>query len=296
MSAPPTTRFAAAWITDTANQIILDLSNSAALPYAVTDLDPGMPAIRASASDAPGRPGSINLTRFFGARAVTLGLVADDDSARRALMTTLSELADPAQRFYLVVQVPEWGTGQWRMLLVADQFSMPLTYSDADLTAGWQAPGGVWESAVELTRNVLLGGVQTGGKTYPLSYPRDYGTGSAPGSGVITIKQNQPTPPTIKIFGPVTAPAIANATTGATIAFASTFTIAANQYVAIDCSGDTSPRVTANSDPTLSREQFIDWSQSNLWWLASGPNQIQFTGTGASAVTQAVLTWRERRL
>ena len=292
MTAPPTTRFPAAWITDTDNQVILDLSNSATLPYAVTEIDPGMPAIRASVNDAPGRYGSVNVTRYFGARAVTAGFVSDE-SGRRTLMNTLSELADPSQRFYLVVSIPEWGTGQWRMLLVADQFSMPLTYSDSDVQAGWQAPDGVWESLTLGSRTIFPGGVQVGGKVYPLSYPRDYGSGTPPGSAVITIAQNLATPTKIRIYGPVTAPSISNATTGATVAFASTFTIAAGQYVSIDTGAGT---VLANDDPSLSRLQFVDWSQSDLWWLMSGTNQIQFTGTGLSAVSQTVLTWRERRI
>lgn len=296
MSAPPITRFPAAWITDINGDVILDLSNSSTLPYSVTDIDPGMPAIRASVNDAPGRSGTVNLTKYFGARAVTVGF-SSDEVGRRTLMNTLSRLADPSQRFYLVASVPEWGTDQWRLQIVADQFSMPLTYSDSDMTAGWQAPYGAWESMMLHSSTLRPGGVQTGGKVYPLSYPRDYGTGSAPGAGVITIAQWLPTPPIIRIYGPVTAPVITNGTTGQTIAFTSSFTIAAGQYVAIDCSGTTSPRITANNDLTLSREQFIDWTQTgNLWWLVSGTNQVQFTGTGVSAVTQAVLTWRERRI
>lgn len=293
MSAPPITRFAAAWITDLDGAVILDLSNTdPSLTYSVTDLDPGMPAIRASVNDAPGRSGTVNNTRYFGARAVTAAFSADD-SGRRGLMTTLSQVADPSQRFYLVAQIPEWGTGQWRMLLVPDQFSMPLTYSDSDIQAGWQGCDGVWETENLSSFTIRAAGVGTGGKTYPLSYPRDYGTGTAPGSGTVTIGQNLATPLTIRIYGPVTAPAITNATTGQTLAFASSFTIAAGQYVSIDAAAGT---VLANDDPALSRLQFLDWTQSNLWWLQSGVNQIQFTGTGVSAVTQAVLTWRERRI
>jgi hypothetical protein len=292
VSAPPTTRFAAAWITDTDGDVILDLSNGSTLPYSVTALDPGMPAVRASVQDAPSRYGTVDSTRYFGARAVTAAF-SSDEVGRRSLMSTLSVLADPSQRFYLVVSIPEWGTGQWRMLLRPDQFSMPLTYSDDDIQAGWQAPDGVWETLKLSSRTIWPGGTATGGKVYPLSYPRDYGTGTAPGTGVITIGQNLSTPPVIRIYGPVTGPSITNASTGATLAFASSFTIAAGQYVAIDAGAGT---VYANDDPNASRLQFIDWSQSNLWWFTAGTNQIQFNGTAVSAVTQTVLTWRERRI
>lgn len=292
MSAPPITAFAAAWITDTDGDVILDLSNSSTTPYSVTSLDPGMPAVRSSVQDAPSRYGTVDTSRYFGARAVTAAF-SSDEAGRRALMNTLSELADPSQRFYLVVTIPEWGTGQWRMLLRPDQFSMPLTYTDDDIQAGWQAPYGVWETLNLSSRTIWPGGVSTGGKSYPLSYPRDYGTGTAPGTGVVTIGQHLATPPVIRIYGPVTAPSITNSTTGTTLAFQGSFTIAAGQYVAIDSGAGT---VLANDDPNASRLQFIDWTQSNLWWLQSGVNQIQFSGTGLSAVTQTVLTWRERRI
>ena len=259
----------------------------------VTDFDPGFPAVRAVSNNRVNGSGTVDTTKYFGSRGVTMTVSLDPAKPSQSLswQKRLLQLCLPDRRPYLYLQTIE-DPMVWRMLLVGSQVTAPYQVVLAPQLA-WTNPDGTWEAAVETERTIFPGNGPTGGRTYPKTYPWSYSPGTPPGSGIIEVAGTVPTPPVIRIYGPVTGPAITNATTGQTIAFKSSYTVPSGGYVSINCNDLISP-VLANDDPSLSRMNQINFTTNRFWFLQPGENQIQFTGTALGGITQAVISWRER--
>jgi len=183
-----------------------------------------------------------------------------------------------------------------RILVRGDALTAPVVTATGNgpmipMQLAFRAPEGVWEAVNESNRIIAPGGSSGTGWVLPAAFPINFGAGSPGGSLTVIVGGDLPTPPKIRIYGPVTAPGITNTTTGDTIMFVPTFTIPASGYVSIDMAAGT---ILANDDPSLTRMNSVDWSVSDFWMLQPGNNQISFTGTALSVVTQAVITWRER--
>lgn len=276
------------------DSIVLQDPSGDALPIAIQSLQVPGADIREVVSNRPFTDGTVDTTSFAGGSAATIALRTLQSPTAHLVVDTLRAWLRPSRRSYLVVQRIGWPAPR-RLLVRADALAAPVTSPGAAVAVqlAWKAPDGVWEALDEESRTIFPGTTTTPGRTYPKTYPWSYTPGIPPGSGLINVGGTVAAPPIIRLYGPATAPGITNATTGQTIAFKSSFAIPAGGYVAIHCADTISP-VLANDDPSISRYDQIDWSQTDLWFLQPGTNQIQFTGTALSAVTQAVITWRER--
>ena len=263
-------------------------------PFYVQSLQVGGADVRAAVNNRPQTDGTLDVTQYSGAAAVTLNLTTIGVDAH-ANVDVLRAWVRPDRRSWLEVERGAWA-GPRRMLVRGDALTAPVATATSDgpmvvLQMAWRAIDGVWEGVDEQSRTIFPGGVTTGGFSYPFSYPYSYGTGTPPGSGDAQVGGTVPTPPVIRIYGPATAPSLTNTVTGQTIAFTAGFTIPAGGYVSIDVAAGT---VLANDDPAVTRFNSIDWTQTDLWFLQPGNNPITFTATSLGAVSQAVITWHER--
>lgn len=277
---------------DSGETIIIQDPSGEALPVAVQSLQISGADIREVINNRPQADGTLDTTFFAGSAAVTCALTCLPGLTAHQVEDTLRAWLRPRRRAWLTVQRQGW-TAPRRMLVRADALSAPQSAPGpvVRMQAAWKAPDGVWESVEEFSRTIYPSGTTNSGLVLPLSLPMSFGSGSPPGTVLITNNGSEPAPPLIRIYGPATGPGILNATSGLGVQFLTTYVLAAGDYVSIDIAGNT---VLLNDDPSQSRFSSIDWSQTDLWSLEPGDNQISFTGTSLSAVTQAVLTWHER--
>jgi hypothetical protein len=263
-----------------------------ALPVVVTSLQVGGADIRDVVANRSNDDGTIDTTQYAGAAAVTCALTCLPGLTAHQVEDTLRGWLRPNRRAWLTVQRQGWDQPR-RLLVRADALSPPVSSPGPTVAMqlAWRAINGVWESVAEQSKTLYPGMSADVGRTYPRTYPWSYTPSIPTGAGLVTVGGNVATPPMLRIYGPVTAPGIANTTTGKAFQFISSYAVPAGEYVTVDCGNRT---VRANDDPTISRENVVDWSNSTYWKLQPGDNQLAFTGSHLGAVTQAVAAWYER--
>jgi len=110
--------------------------------------------------------------------------------------------------------------------------------------------------------------IAQGGRRYPRVYPLLFGATNANGNLVITNDGNIPSPPILRIHGPVTNPYVLNSRVDRELRFMGT--IAQGDYLEIDT--DTKSIRLNGSE---SRRTMLD-PVSRWWTLVPGPNDIRF--------------------
>lgn len=274
--------------------VIAALDGHTDVPVVVQSLQTPGPDVREVAASRPNQDGVDDQTRFHGARPATLALTIPPNVDAHAVEDRLVAWCDPARRSYLVVQRTGWPAVR-RMLIRGDQFGAPTTFAGPtiQMLLAWKAPDGVWESAEEYSTTIFPGGSSTGALTLPFTLPFNLGSGIPSGAGQVSVGGTKPTPPTIRIYGPITAPAIRNQTAGKTIQFKSSYSVPAGQYIEIQSVPQFSVQVNGDGE---SRFGNVDWANTTPWLLLPGNNFLSLSGSGVSAVTQAVVLHHERYL
>lgn len=141
-------------------------------------------------------------------------------------------------------------------------------------------------AAAESTVNTSLPLSGSGGLVYPLVYPLTYGSGAAGGAITLTNAGTISAPVRWTILGPVTAPIITNAATGARLEFLSSFSVAAGQTVVLDTDARTVMQGTVNQRAQLG---VAEW-----WELDPGSLLVRFSGASADPATaRLTATWRD---
>jgi hypothetical protein len=79
----------------------------------------------------------------------------------------------------------------------------------------------------------------TGGLTWPITWPISWPSTVATGSASLVNDGTATGPVTFRVHGPVTAPQIVHVETGLTLAFSSALTVAAGDWLDIDCEART---------------------------------------------------------
>lgn len=127
----------------------------------------------------------------------------------------------------------------------------------------------------------------TGGLTFPLTFPLDFGGTGTSGLVDLTNSGNFTTPWQARIDGPVTNPKIENVTTGQQLEFA--LTVAAGEWITVD-----SDLRLVLLNGTSSR--YSSLTAASSWWdLPAGTTQCRFSGTTAGAPS-VTFTWRSARI
>jgi tail protein len=296
MTLPIAPGFYPVWLedADTAERLVLGARDgNADVPVAIQAVNLPGPDIRDAVTNRVNAPGTNDQTRYSGASGPTIELTILPGAEAHLVEDRLREWMDPARRVWLVVQRNGWPEPR-RILVRGDQFGAPTTRPGPTIAMllPWRAPNGVIESLDAELVTIYPTSDATSGMSFPVVLPMSFGSGSVDGAGLIRITEGLATPPVLRIYGPVTAPALTNRTTGDAIVFSAGFSIPNGEYVAIDVDAGT---VTANDDPDVTRYGSIDWSSTDLWLLQPGDNLISLTGTGMSAITQATVSYRTRR-
>jgi hypothetical protein len=272
-----------------------DLTFGPGTPYTVTQvvgLD-DLPAIRAEDVERPGQHGDYSGPDYTGPRVIQLGLGIRGDSPDdlRGLTLALRAATQPQQQPAALTFVDQgvlvWAKVRKRSLPYDAEYLWSI--GDAALELYCADPhlyGLVEQSASTTTYS------PSAGRTYPLTYPRSYG--SAGTSGRLTAVNGGAAPayPVLRIDGPVASPAIEQVTTGGILQLDAT--LQAGEYLLID----TSSRAVLlmGSSPRRS------WVRAGSVWplLQPGPNEIAYRGSalsgGSGQESLLTVTWRDTSL
>jgi len=137
------------------------------------------------------------------------------------------------------------------------------------------------DAAQSLTLQLLK--PSAGGFRFPLRFPA-LSSPSANRQGIITVEGSAPTPPTIRIYGPVLNPRVSS--TGWAVGL--TTTLAHDQNVLVDTRLGTVRRSDgANLSGSLTRESYLPEAR-----LRPGAQEIIFSGTDPTGTARCAVSWR----
>lgn len=258
----------------------------------LTNLDLGFPAPRAVSTPTPGGDGSTDTTRYVGERAITAEVVCayDAQADRNRWVDAMSGLMHPGWRYWLHVFEDGWASER-RILVRGDTFTRTAT-PPVTVQMGWHAQAGLFEDTIVNSQILSPSGGAEGGLSLPLTFPMSFGVGVVPGYAYVTVGGTVPTPPTIDMYGPCSAPSVELVGTGQTVEFPG-LALTAGTFLRVDLGAHTA---YLNGDPTQSRYQFLDFAESDWWMLPPGVQQLLFAPASPGAGCQAVVSWRTRTI
>jgi hypothetical protein len=166
-------------------------------------------------------------------------------------------------------------------------------FSPVGITEEWINQGSASEVAIELFATdprkysdaaitISLSVAATpGGFTFPITFPLTFGTGGT--SGIVAVENlgNIASPPSFRIYGPITNPTLRNETTGKQLSLA--LVVASGDYVDID---------VKNSSVLLNgtANRYSSLSSAQWWYLEPGINQIRYSASSGSSTVD--MTYR----
>lgn len=264
-------------------------------PYAISDLPDldDMPDVRAYDVDRTGAHGTWTGPDYVGARVITVGITLrgqdPDDLGRlvtalkRALQPTPSpmQLAFPDRGLMVWAKprrrkIPYDATSLQRLTVAQVQFycADPRVYSLAQFTGG-----------------PVVAYAPASGRSYPRTYPWQYGTGGTGGSVTCVNGGGSETFPVLRIDGPCVRPSVQLSETGAV--FQLNNTLAPGEFVLIN----TANRAVLANGSTPRR----DWVVAGSDWPVMQPGANSFVyrsdpyGDGTTP-TYLTVTWRDATL
>lgn len=263
--------------------------------YLVRTLDLGFPEARAVVAPRINANGVDDRTALHGARVVSFTVdcfpPADGSASRWSVVERLRAYAHPARRPSLVF-VSEDGRER-RVTLRGEPPSWPISLPGLDQAVQmvFTAPSGLLEDNAVTTVTVPAVPALTGGRSYPLRYPRTYPRGSVAGAVPVTNGEpwGAPTDFVARLWGPCTGPALVNVTTGATLSLPG-LALTAEQYAEVDVR-EATIRLNGRANETLYGYQA--WGVSSFWQLVGGVNQVRYAPDSYDdASARAEITFR----
>jgi hypothetical protein len=260
----------------------------------VAKFDPGFPALREVVDEIPQGDGTKDYTSFFGARPISLEFMiyapwARSVTNRRAILDTLYGLCNPRLRPFLYESID--GQAERRIMLRPDNLSAAFVMPHMNIgQLSFVAPLGIWESGELEIANIGpgTGGATNTGRSYDLSFDRTYVSRAPAGGQVLEIVGNIETYPAMIIYGPCTAVTIGNETTGKEMVFPG-LTLLAGESIVINMKDRS---IVEGDQPTVSRYEEVDWTQSSWIPLVPGENQLSFNPTGYGDSTRLSVAYR----
>lgn len=271
------------------------LQLDAATGFIVRSLDLGDAETRVVADDAPDADGTIDTSKFIGARTITLAvaLIARSGTTKEAMRRQLRAFTAPNLTVYLYVTID--GLAEERIAMRRSLFTNVIQRAGlADCIVQWVAPLGVIESSDLHSQFVFASDVTPpGGRTYALTFNRVYPAASPTGVAHIINAGNAAAYPLLRLYGPCTEPIIENLTQGKLLQF-SGLTINAGEFLEINTRTKT---IYLNGDPTAPAYNKLLYPNSSWWSLSPGDNSIKYRPlTFTAAVTTAEVAWRDTYL
>ena len=190
---------------------------------------------RTARDDRPGRDGQLRGPSYRTERVITLGGLANapDAATLDAAGEVFAAVCDDATALHTLVGTDASGIDKQAMVELNAESKFE---HQTGTVAAWQiqfaAPDPLRYATVASTASCGLA-TTTGGLTFPLAFPLDFGVGAGGGTLLLTNAGNTATWPTWTITGPVTNPVILNTATGQRLAL-SGLTIDAGQTLTLD--------------------------------------------------------------
>ncbi|MDN3356088.1 phage tail domain-containing protein [Actinomadura sp. DC4] len=243
--------------------------------------------VRTARDDRPGRHGSFRGPAYRSERVITLGGVvrAPDAATLDAAADVFAALCDEGDILYTLVGTDASG--------IAKQCDVELNAEskfahETDTVASWQlqlaAPDPLRYAVAQSTATCGLA-TTTGGLTFPLVFPLDFGVGPGGGTLVLVNEGNTATWPTWAIIGPAPNPVILNTDTGERLALAG-LTIDAGQTLTLD----TDAR-TVMLQGVASRRGAL--TADSTWFpLRPGATRIAFQAASYDPSANLAAAWR----
>lgn len=267
--------------------------NNPSHPNYVGYLDPercsglDSPLVRSSTDDIVGFDGALANPGYLGARPIILaGQILGATVYQRDARETRLKRARLALRANARLS--------WAQSDGVTQY-IDLRWNDrAEVTGGWVknfqvpliAPDPRVYSAVvhvQSSASYSYGGT---GRTYPMTYTRDYGA-TTPGLGlVVNNAGDTPSYPIIRVYGHGVDPIIDNLTVGAAIR--ANITIPAGQWLTFDTLNRT---LLLNDEADYYAD--LDFINTDWWGLASGDNDVRVRFASSVGAARAELSWRD---
>lgn len=268
--------------------------------YVPQSLNTGIPFVRENTEVRSAQNGSYDNTMYWGAATVQLivGIAHElvpgmtDTKLEDALRAWLV----PSVRARLVYRRSD--DDDWRQIDIRGNtgsgMNINLIRSDFDkLSMIWKAPRGISESygidGAPESRLLTPATDVEAGRAYDLAHDRTYPASSLIGSNIAPNLGTAPVFPKLFIYGPCTQPRVENITTGETLEFLSSYSLASGDYLEIDFEEGT---VLLNGDAGNSRYNQIDFSVSDWWQLIPGTNYVRFYPLTVADPGIARIEWR----
>jgi hypothetical protein len=277
----------------------VDLMDSAQ-GFRVEELDLGYPTVREDSNPNPGRHGTLDLTRLFGERAVTItgALVPSAAGSRQKMWHLLAPYLDPSARPTLTYQV-DTDVSPRTMTVRAAQVTGPYDHpSVSPVQLGFKAASPfVYDSNVRTASVAPLGGGGAG-RAYPLTFDRVYPAAAAQTVNLYNYGDFTAYP-VLRFYGPITGPYASFGVAGqptAWVRFQPGYVIPAGHYVQVDTAARTA---FYDGDPTQSVFNQLAINPAEPWpYIPPGApakfTQMALQGGGSTGTgTQLVATWAD---
>jgi hypothetical protein len=284
-------------LTLTLGSTVLDLMSDQQ-GFRVAELNIRLPEIRDDVNAAADRHGTIDLSRLYGARAVTISgfVVPSPTGSRQKMLHSLAPFLDPSARATLTYQVDD-DTGPRTLTVRASDLSVPFTNpKTSEWSVGWKCPDPLAYDATVQTRYAFAS--TQGGRVYNWTPPRVYPPGG--GSSGYGYNYGEFTAyPTVLIYGPASNVAFTWVTyppggtgTSYQLSLAPSYVISAGHYVALNSRTRTA---LIDGDPAQSVYGQLQWSSQGAWPSipAGGYTSWNLTATNVSNATQAQISWQD---
>jgi hypothetical protein len=258
--------------------------------YVVTGWQIGFPSERPVMRNRALGDGVIDSTRFFGARAVSMNITLDVNKQDPQIsIDNLTAYMTPHRRPRLSWQIP--GSSQERSLLVRG-VDAPVSIAGKQahvITASFIGINGVMESVSETTLVINPGEDVETGRTYDLTFDRQYPPTAGLGERLVVNEGNEVADWEATIFGPAVNPTLTVNGTDISFNRDGGLTLAAGESVVINTRNRT---IFLNDDITESRYDkvnFTEWSWEQVR-LQPGHNTIRYEEVTLSG--SCTFTWR----
>jgi len=272
--------------------------------YFCSSLDLGYPDVREVVNPRPGQHGVDDRTQYFGGRVITAEVRALAGARARIdeVASSFAPYVLPAARVTLHYVLDRDGNPERMIRVRGSGYAWPIAGADQrEIHLQWMAADPVLYDAAERTVIAWSGSSVSSGRRYPLRYDRTY----PPGQGERVLGRIEhagevDARPILRIYGPITTPAVAFSSYhpdgfylgGFSVAFTPGFLIDAGRYVEVDTTAYTARR---DGDPTQPVEHNLVWTSLRWPVLAPAPayTLMQLDGSSTTGISQVQAIWRD---
>src|SRR5262245_13430743 len=268
--------------------------------YICPSLDLGSPEVREVVRNRPDHHGTDDRTRYYGARPVTVEIVAVSPDARiDEIATAFAPFMLPDARPELHYVLDRADNPERVMTLRGSDYSWPIAGAETrEIHLGFVASDPFAYDATLQWSTSWAGSTGQLGRIYDLTFPRVYPTDATPPvTGQTETDGDIAVRPVILIYGPIVGAEVAFQDPGGIVqrfALKDSTTIDAGAWIEVDADART---VRWNGDPARSAMAEVDWARPSVWPIFQPHVLYSFTltadGGGTSSSTQARAQWRD---